>query len=348
MPDPQFEVVSADEPQFSVEDAGPATLRQRRGGFSGTMPAPTGTISAYHPSNFDKLKAAVPAVGHVADILSGNKPFNAPMAAKDTTQLAYPERVYSEEEQAQHPIRTGVDQFAGSMTSPENMLLMAGTGALGAVPGTLGRALPRVVSGAFSIDMLHQAAQQVPAIKAALDRGDVGEAKRQATLAGLTGAMGAAAGIHTATSVVDPRLSIDSSPDATRVGATVAGGRAGAGIQVTPDAVTVGGKIGPFQGSKTFSRGQGSTPNGLEPPTIQGNPQPIQPDASAQAISDYDQVMANAGKIVRGEPIAPPPPPKPVVPNIGSEQIQEIGGMLEKIPEAQRAQAIIETHGTLA
>ncbi len=103
------------------------------------------------------------------------------MPLKDVTQLLYPERVYTPTEQEAHPIRTGFDEFAGSLTSPENILLMQGLGALGILPGTAGRLIPRLASAGFSVQMVHDAIRQTPEALAAWNRGDKGEAERIGT-----------------------------------------------------------------------------------------------------------------------------------------------------------------------
>lgn len=111
------------------------------------------TISAYEPSNWDKLKAAIPSVGHVADILSGRVNPMSSMKPQDVGQLIYPERTYSATDNEQHPIRTASDEFLGSLTSPDNLLLMQGLGAVGMAPGVAGKILPRAASAVFAGQM---------------------------------------------------------------------------------------------------------------------------------------------------------------------------------------------------
>jgi hypothetical protein len=59
-------------------------------------------------------------------------------------------------------VAKGAAQFAEGMTTAPNLLMMAGGGALGAL-GKISGYLPRAVSAAFSLDMLHSAYQQYPA-----------------------------------------------------------------------------------------------------------------------------------------------------------------------------------------
>ena len=170
-----------------------------------TPPAPVvspdpnvGSISSYTPTNWDRLKAAIPALGHVVDKLTGNEPGNASMPLSDAGQLIYPERVYSPTEQEAHPIRTGFDEFAGGLTSPDNLLLVRGLGALGVLPGQAGKLIPRLASAGFGVQMVHDAIKTIPAAKAAWDRGDTAEAERLGTHAVLSTLMGGLAGAHAA------------------------------------------------------------------------------------------------------------------------------------------------------
>jgi GGDEF domain-containing protein/2'-5' RNA ligase len=66
-----------------------------------------------------------------------------------------------------------------------------------------------------------------------------------------------------------PEVGVETTPEGTKVAGTVMGGRAGAGVAVTPEAVTVRGKVGPLEGSKTFARGPKAAA-AIEPPTIEG------------------------------------------------------------------------------
>jgi len=74
------------------------------------------------------------------------------------------------------------------------------------------------------------------------------------------------------------------SPEGTRAAVTGLGGKVGAGVAVTPEGVTVRGKVGPLEGSKTFSRGAKTAPApAIEPPTIEG--QPIVPGGDAEGTA---------------------------------------------------------------
>lgn len=94
-------------------------------------------------------------------------------------------------------IAKGTAEFAESMTTAPNLLMMAGSGALGAA-SKVAKYLPRAVSAAFSADMLKNAYQQTPEVKAAIDRQDWPAAAAAITKAGLTAGMGIAAGVHAA------------------------------------------------------------------------------------------------------------------------------------------------------
>lgn len=171
-----------------------------------------------------------------------------------------------------------------------------------------------------------------------------------------------------ARSIIDPKLLAEIDPQRTTVGATVAGGRAGAGVRVTPQDVTIGGKIGPFSGSKTFSRGAGAPE--LEPPTIEGTPgagsaitpqgpPPIPPASddplaqAAGAMNAKNDGEARAARQVQGIPEpAPPAPPAPPQPppihEVTPEMAHGLAQTIQKLPPEVRAQALIEMHGKMA
>ncbi len=168
------------------------------GSQSPQSPSATGeaTISASHPSGLDQLKSAIPVLGHLSDLLSGRAPLMAPMPLKDVTQLMYPERVFSESEREKHPIRTGFDEFAGSLTSPDNLLMMKGLGALGLAPKSLGKVLPRLASALFAGQMgwaalneMDGAVEHWQKYKKTGDEKEKNEALRQGTHAFFTGLM---------------------------------------------------------------------------------------------------------------------------------------------------------------
>jgi len=89
-----------------------------------------------------------------------------------------PELGLSSEERQAHPMITGAAEFAGGMTTPENMLLTGLSGGLGKFPGVAGRVIPRVASGIFSAQMLRGVYDEVPDFRAALQRGNASEAER--------------------------------------------------------------------------------------------------------------------------------------------------------------------------
>src|SRR3990167_7504383 len=81
---------------------------------------------------------------------------------------------------------TGAAEVAESLTSPENIALMA-------TLGLAGKAWPivsRLASAGFSGLMLGQAVSEVPELKEALNSGDEQQVARVATRAGLTSILG--------------------------------------------------------------------------------------------------------------------------------------------------------------
>jgi hypothetical protein len=114
------------------------------------------------------------------------------------TQLISPEEAMTPAEQRAHPIATGLGEVAGGFTSPQSVALIAGTAGLGAMPGAAAM-LPRLISAGFGAQSIFQAAKSYPEIRAAIQRGDVGETERLLTHAVANLAMAALATQHAAT-----------------------------------------------------------------------------------------------------------------------------------------------------
>jgi hypothetical protein len=106
------------------------------------------------------------------------------------TQLVTPDAALTPSEQQRHPIVTGAGEFAGGLTSPASVGLIAGTGGLGELPGAAAM-IPRLMSAGFGVQAITSAAKQYPEIRAAFARGDTSEAERLMTHAVLD--LGAAA-----------------------------------------------------------------------------------------------------------------------------------------------------------
>jgi hypothetical protein len=114
--------------------------------------------------------------------------------ARGGLRLFDPSELMSETERAQHPIVTGAGEFAGGMTSPENLALIGLTAGAGEFIGPGQEAVQRMLAAGFSIPMLIGAARQAPEVSAAFRRGDTATAERLLTrmvlgagLAGLAG-----------------------------------------------------------------------------------------------------------------------------------------------------------------
>jgi hypothetical protein len=191
--------------QVSPEDI-PARVQTFRSSQVGNQPGPNDPkISEYHPSEWEKFKQAVPSVGYVSDVLSGRRSINSSMHPEDVGQLVYPERALSQKAREDHPIATGFDEFMGSLTSPDNLLLMKGMGAMGIFGKTLGRVLPRVASGIFAGQMGQGAyetgTQAKNMYRQYKDTGDekyLQEAQRLGTHSILNGAFALLSGTHAA------------------------------------------------------------------------------------------------------------------------------------------------------
>jgi hypothetical protein len=147
---------------------------------------------------------------------------------------------------------------------------------------------------------------------------------------------------------VRPEVGVETTPEGTRVAGTVAGGRAGAGIAVTPEAVTVRGKVGPLEGSKTFQRGAKAAGPVIEAPTIEGQvatPSRADiaehldrtnfesPEAAKASYVAEKQAQEPTGEAKPKAPeaeVIPPPKPAPAVketpavPVLEANQVEEV------------------------
>ena len=181
------------DPVLNAMRAGNANLQP-----SATTSIPlTPLIGPRTPSMLERVRDVLTfgaPPGSVAGSLSGK--VLQPGDEQRAPQLITPEAAMTPTEQHEHPVATGLGELAGSLTTPSNVMLMAGTGGLGSLPGAAGRILPRLISGVFSAQMLKGAYDQYPEFRAAVDRGDYSEAKRIGTLILGGVAMGAVAVRH--------------------------------------------------------------------------------------------------------------------------------------------------------
>jgi len=88
---------------------------------------------------------------------------------------------------------------AESLTSPVNLALLGGTAAMGGLP-----VVPRLLSGAFALDMAQHVPELAQELGAAYESGDEERIARAAGNLGATGAFTAAAGTHAAR----PRITV--------------------------------------------------------------------------------------------------------------------------------------------
>jgi hypothetical protein len=151
-----------------------------------------GELRTYEPSVWERIKSAVTAGIPRYSSRTVNNPKYGDM------QLLSPEEALTPSEQRAHPIATGVGEFAGGLTSPSSVGLIAGTGGLGELPGAAAM-LQRLMSAGFGGQAIYSGLKNVPAIRDAWDRGDASEVERLLTHTVLNLAMGAAATQHAAT-----------------------------------------------------------------------------------------------------------------------------------------------------
>jgi hypothetical protein len=150
---------------------------------------------------------------------------------------------------------------------------------------------------------------------------------------------------------------VDVTPEGTRAAVSTPGGKVGAGVAVTPEGVTVRGKVGPFEGSKTFARGPQPAGPAVEAPTIEAQPGPPPPsdDPAITSMANAHAADTAAAKQAAGIPEPPQPtildhpdaPPELQQNRISPESIGRMATFVAGLPEAERAQAMQEAHGTL-
>lgn len=168
--------------------------KDQRPAFQKVQPNPTGpTIQAApEPSLADRAKKVfTEGIPRYSDKTVYNPEYGQ-------QQFLSPAELLTPQQKQQHPVFTGALESAGEMTSPANVAMIAATGGLGELPEAA-QPIARALSAYFSADMLHNAYQQYPELKAAMDRGDMQESQRLAAKLFGTATMGVAAGAHAVT-----------------------------------------------------------------------------------------------------------------------------------------------------
>src|ERR1700722_8165677 len=185
----------------------PDTLPKDFDGFDAEVPGQTASgvksapaaqpVSTIGPSTHGVLDSVRRMFG--AGAPQGSVMANAmdQTGTKDNPRLLAPEQLMTESQQQRHPIATGVGEFAGGLTSPDSLMLLAGTAGAGQLAGPAGQTVKHLLAAGFTAQMLTSAMQQVPEIAKAIQSGDSYNAKRLMTHLALTTAMagGAAHGI---------------------------------------------------------------------------------------------------------------------------------------------------------
>lgn len=95
--------------------------------------------------------------------------------------LVRPEQAMTPEEQQANPTLHAGLEFAGGLSSPENLAIMVGSGGLGKLPGPAPQIIGKALSAGFSLQVIAQTAQESPKFLEALARGDENEAKYELT-----------------------------------------------------------------------------------------------------------------------------------------------------------------------
>src|SRR5262249_16425648 len=128
----------------------------------------TGTMSAWTPGFWDRVRSALPILDRIQAGVSGPAQTNLAALAKPASGVTEeraiaPEEAMTPSEREAHPILTGAGEFAGGMTTPENALLTGMT--IGPAPAIIARPL----GGIFSAQMLRGAYQEWPEFRQAVD-----------------------------------------------------------------------------------------------------------------------------------------------------------------------------------
>lgn len=144
------------------------------------------SVHSYDPGFMDRMRSALPIIDRIQTGLSrlttpsSNQAVLAkPLEGMSDERAVAPEKLMTPSEQQKHPIVTGAGEFAGGLTTPDNMLLSAG------MMGPLPSAITRTASGMFAVQMLRGAAQGWQPFKDAIQKGeqtgDYSEAQRLGT-----------------------------------------------------------------------------------------------------------------------------------------------------------------------
>jgi Histidine phosphatase superfamily (branch 1) len=186
----------------------------------------------------------------------------------------------------------GAAEFASGLTTPENLLLMAGTGGLGALERQLGKGLvSRLVSAGFSADMLHGAYQQIPKLREAWNQQDWPQVRQQLVKLALGTGMAGLAARHAAKGEAKTNQQAGPStpePEYTSTGQPI---RLPEGFEiekektdVTQPAVSAGAPEAQPQGSAAAEREP--TPSAQPSPSPGAAVQPAGADTAAQAQTE--------------------------------------------------------------
>lgn len=170
------------QPQLGVTQGTPQSL---------TSAAPS-SIGPREPSYWERQKARFTEGAPTGSLLGRqssavNQPGDKPIS------LIKFEAGMTPKEREKHPVITGIQEILSSLTTPENLALVAGSGGMGELPGLAKATIPRLVSLYFTGQMLYGAYKEIPEFKQALDTGNDSEAKRIMThIAGGTALAGLA------------------------------------------------------------------------------------------------------------------------------------------------------------
>lgn len=356
-----FAASSVSRPTFNPPALNPLTPAERQD-------------PSFHPSTKSDLESvgelvpqsAIPALSAVKKYAVD--PFNKIVSTAQTgARQAFRQDVLGSAESLAHPVETkqmdpeqtaslfekrnpvtagitesATETAAGIAADPRNWPLMGSA----AARGFLGKLISRGVTANIGVGTIQSATE----LYRDWDKLTPQQRAEKGTAAGV----GAAFMLMAAR----PRVGVSSTPEATGASVDVMGGKAGAGVAVTPDEYVIRGGLGSKRGEIRIPRG-GQSPtappaNSIEAPTIEG--QVIQPTPGEQALAQRQIIQHRAANVQQGKPAVtpPPPPPAPWIPSdweqghISPGSVQAIGESLAKLPPNSRAQGMLEIHDSLS
>ena len=120
------------------------------------------SIGPREPTALDRVKAIFGSKAPQGSVMANA---TGQTGTQGMPQLVAPEAAMTPTEQFQHPYATGALKTIGGITTPPNLLMIAGTGGLAALPGAAGSIVPRLVSAGFAASIVKNIYDRVPDVQ---------------------------------------------------------------------------------------------------------------------------------------------------------------------------------------